>query len=415
MIKRVLRRCTREPLTCLAATLFTAILAVILCFLHKAQEEEMQDLTNTYYNTPITFEVCWLDGSRLYDSTPASGHFADLMPGLFLGNGRYQSRFSDLIDKVHIRMAHARGKWWEKEEDKYVDVEAGEQSLSNSELVVGITSPEAACDYPSEFAEQIRWYDGYDESVLRTNKLVCIVSEDFEGPEELEITFDESGRFEYTCTLKVVGRYAAGSSPDNGYPYIYCPYLVMEHIYSRLNRPYELERVSGQLANNDDLEQFKEAAAEWFATPNALGTSTPWDNVFGYESYPLAIDIDDSQLAGLMEEMEKSVTINRIASTLVFILSAGAGFLTGFLVIRSRKREIGLMRTLGASNAAVCLELALEQILCVMLGIAVGGSYALWAPRKQLCIFAGVYLAGLSVALFVFTRANLLATMKEDE
>ena len=196
---------------------------------------------------------------------------------------------------------------------------------------------------------------------------------------------------------------------------MYCPYAAMEEIYLWLHRPKQLERVSGQLANNDDLERFKAAAAEWFATPNPEGTPTPWDNIFGYESYPLAIDIDDSQLAGLMEEMEKSMTINHIAATLVFILSTGAGFLTGFLVIRSRKREIALMRTLGNSNGSVCLEFGLEQLLCVVAGVLLGGSYALWQPIGQLCIFAGVYIMGLSVALLIFVRANLLATMKEDE
>lgn len=148
MIKRVFRRCVREPLTCLAAILFTAILSLILCFLHVSQEEEMQDLTDTYYNTPITFEVCWLDGSRLNNSAPASGHFADLMPGLFLGNGRYLSNFTDMIADLQIRMPYFS--------------------------MVGITSPEAATDQPSQFGESIEWCEGYDESIFRTNKLVCV-------------------------------------------------------------------------------------------------------------------------------------------------------------------------------------------------------------------------------------------------
>ena len=73
------------------------------------------------------------------------------------------------------------------------------------------------------------------------------------------------------------------------------------------------------------------------------------------------------------------------------------------------------MRTLGASNIAVCAEFALEQLLCVVLGTGLGGSYALWTPIGRLCIFGVVYMTGLTIALLIFTRANLLATMKEDE
>ena len=381
MLKRVLRRCVREPLTSLAAILFVAILSLIICFLHTSQEEELQNLTDTYYNTPITFEVCWLDGSRLYDSAPASGHFADLMPGLFLGNGRYKSNFIDLITDLQIRMTYFS--------------------------TVGITSPEAANDQPAQFGESIEWYDGYDESIFRTDQLVCVVPS-YDEREEVVITTSHNGR-RLSFTLKVVGRYTTGTGLN------YCPYLVAERLYTVNNMTKVVECLSGRLKNNDDLEKFKAAAAEWFATPNPEGEPTPWDNPFGYESYPLAMDIDDSQLDGLMKEMEKSMMINQIASILVFILATGAGFLTGFLEIRSRKREIALMRTVGVSNIAVCWDFALEQVLCVALGVLLGGSYALWAPAEKLAIFAGVYLVGLFAALLVFVRINLLATMKEDE
>lgn len=408
MIKRVFRRFTREPMTCIAAILFTAILTVILCFLHRSHEEEMQDLTNTYYNTPITFEVCWLDGTRLYDSAPASGHFADLMPGLFLGNGWYQSEMKDMIKELELRMSPLFGT--EPEESGIYDPDTGFYRDHMWDMV-GITSADAAKDQPSQFNDIIEWEEGYDESIFLTDQFVCIVPSYYEGPEDaVTLDFVRGNGKVLTRTFQIVGRY----SEENNYK-MYCPYATIEELYLRLSRPKELELISGKLSNNDDLEQFKEAAAEWFATPNPEGEPTLWDNPFGYESYPLAMDIDDSQLEGLMKEMEKSITINRIAATLVFMLSAGAGFLTGFLVIRSRKREIALMRTLGTSNGTVCMELITEQMLCVAAGVIVGGSYSLWQPVGQLCVFAGVYIAGLSVALLVFMRTNLLATMKEDE
>ena len=416
MINRILRRCTRKPLTCLAVILFVAVLTVILCFLNRSQEEEMQHLKDTYESTPVEFAVTWLDGTRLNDSAPASGHMADILPGLFLGNGRYKSAFSNLVTDLQIRMSI-----WCRPNDQKEPAEDG--ILYDPILIdklVGITSSDAAFDQPTEFGDLIEWFDGYDESILLTDDFVCIVPCDYNGPMD-EIKLTMSLGKEFSCTFKVVGQYAKKNNDNEYNPYVqyrydvYCPYLTMEYIYLRVNWPNEVQRLTGKLANNDDLEKFREAAAEWFAAPNPEGEPTPWENPFGYESYPLAMDIDDSQLDGLRREMEKSMTINRIASTLVFILSTGAGFLTGFLVIRSRKREIALMRTLGNSNGSVCLEFGLEQLLCVVLGVILGGSYALWKPIGQLSLFAGVYMAGLCLALLIFVRSNLLSTMKEDE
>lgn len=404
MIKRVLRRSIREPIPCIAAVLFTAILTVILCFLHRSQMEEQQNFDNTYRSTPITFEITWLDGTRLNNSAPASGHMADILPELFLGTCSHQPQFDDLVADLQIRMSYY-GTLCAAPMD--ADTEAEPEIITEHQQMVGITSAQVAKEQNPQFKDSIEWYDGFDESIFRTNQFVCVAPSSFDGMDEIMMTF--SNRGEYTCTFRIVGLYTETGNND-----LYCPYAVIEQIYARVNEPKHVQHLSGRLANNDDLELFRERAKEWFATPNPLGDPTPWGKM-SYEYYPLAIDINDSLLKNLESDMQQSMTINRIAAMLVFLLSAGAGFLTGFLVIRSRKREIGLMRTLGNSNGSVCLEFGLEQLLCVVAGVILGGSYSLWEPIEQLCLFAGVYLAGLSIALIVFTRTNLLATMKEDE
>ena len=403
MIQRILRRGARGPLPCIAAILFVAVLTVILCFLHRSQTEEQQHLKNTYDSTPVEFEITWLDGTRLNDSKPASGHMADILPELFLGTSRHEPQFDDLVTDLQIRMSSVGTELREEE------AEAVQEIVWD---MVGITSPEAAKDQPSQFGELIQWNEGFDESILRTDRMVCIVPAHYDGPEEeIVLTFMYSSKDKYTCTFQIVGRFTDESIYNIR---MYCPYAAMEYIYARINKPKAVDCLSGRLADNDELEIFKERAAEWFATPNTLGDPTPWGRM-GYDHYPLAIDIDDSLLEGLETDLQNSITINRIAAGLVFVFSAGAGFLTGFLMIRSRKREIGLMRTLGTSNGMVCAELGLEQILCVAIGVILGGSYSLWQPVGQLCIFAGVYIVGLAVALLLFVRVNLLATMKEDE
>ena len=77
--------------------------------------------------------------------------------------------------------------------------------------------------------------------------------------------------------------------------------------------------------------------------------------------------------------------------------------------------SFSIMRTMGASHLAIFLELALEQIACVAVGIALGGVYFLWRPMEKLALFGGIYFVGLSVAMVIFLCKNLLTTIKEDE
>lgn len=73
------------------------------------------------------------------------------------------------------------------------------------------------------------------------------------------------------------------------------------------------------------------------------------------------------------------------------------------------------MRTMGTSQVSIYLELALEQLVCIAAGILVGGGYSLWQPVGRLAIFGGIYYLGLTAALIIFLRKNLLTTIKEDE
>jgi ABC-type antimicrobial peptide transport system permease subunit len=234
--------------------------------------------------------------------------------------------------------------------------------------------------------------------------------------QQIEMTFEhtymsglESKTNKTTHIFEVAGYYI-----DKGNSRIYCPYAVMQKIHAQLGAAKEMEEVCAVLNDNSNLPQLREAAALWFAEPNPSGEKTPWGR-FDYEYYLYALDIDDYMLKNLESNMKSSMQLNSLASAAVFILSAGAGFLTGFLVIRARKREIALMRTMGASHPAIFLELALEQLLCVVGGIVVGGAVFLWQPLEQLALFGGIYFVGLSIALVIFLCKNLMTTIKEDE
>lgn len=410
MIKKIVRRIKRQPLPCIAVCLLAAVLSVSLCHLQHSLEEERLSFEQTCNSIPVHFKITELDGSKFRNG---NGIAKWAMNEFLLKDGD----FNKLSRELFIRVDY-----------KGVIPEEGKEAVPATPFS-GITSIGAAEELSPSRGSKVRWYDGYDESIFATNHLVCLVPEGFEGGDEIEVTFTGKEKqdlviegdkvtvsFRYvkhTVTLTVVGRYT-----DEGNETVYCPYKTMVSLLDMIEIAKEtcVSYLGATLANSLDIEKLREVRAKWFAEPNPTGEQTPWEGEEAYSKYYLyALDIEDSLLRTLESNMKNSIFLNKFASVIVFILSAGAGFLTGFLIIRSRKREITLMRTVGESNREVYLNFALEQMACALVGIAFGGAYNMWNPIGQLLIFAVVYYVGLSVALAIFLSKNLLATIKEDE
>ena len=164
------------------------------------------------------------------------------------------------------------------------------------------------------------------------------------------------------------------------------------------------------------MAEFRAEARRWFAEPNPLGEKTPYEgNEFLQKYYPFALSINDELLQRAVATLQTSMTTNQICTAIVLGLAAASGFLIGFLMVRNRKKEIALMRTMGTPNRSIYVCFASEQMLCVALGIALGGSYNAWQPADRQGTLAATYFVGLTAALLLFLRENLLTTIKEDE
>ncbi len=405
MIRRIFNSNIRRPLYSLAILLFAAVLSIVLCYLHKSGQEEMRSFQETYQSVPVTFRVTDLDGSK---PDSVKGWIADL----FTDQGM-KPNFAPFVGQLYTRVSQ-NGTYYTQDG---FNAQGEPNMIPHPMLVAGIGSLYVAEELTENWGGEVHWLDGYDESILATDASVCLMPESMKDMQELELHFEhtyaisdfESATRKTSCTLQVVGYYI-----DRGNSRIYCPYLTMKQVFAELAASKDLEEVCAVLNNNYNLEQLKEVVPQWFATPNPTGEKTQWGK-FGYDYYFYALDIDDMMLHNLESDLKTSMQLNRLASTVVLILSAGAGFLTGFLVIRSRKREIALMRTMGASHIAIFAEFALEQMLCVAAGILAGGAIFLWQPLQKLALFGGIYFVGLSLALLIFLSKNLLTTIKEDE
>lgn len=416
MFKNMIRRNTRQPLAALAVLLFAAVLTVVLCHLHKSGQEELQSFAEAYASVPVFFKVVELDGS-----TPKEYEGVDGMAVNLFEDEWPVPNLLPYIGQTHTRISHDGVYYLTDENGEPVLNRYGIQE-TRSQVTTGVSSTRVAEELTEGWGGKIYWDEGYDESILLTNEFVCIVPESMREHQELDMkysyTYYPSGLkvdFGPPVTVEVRRTFqAVGYYTDPGNNRIYCPYGALEWIHGSLRKPKVIEQIGAILSDNTLLAQFKEDAAQWFAEPNPTGEKTPWGR-YSFEYYLFALDIDDTMLTNLETNMKNSLRLNQLASAVIFVLSAGAGFLTGFLVIRSRKREIALMRTMGASHPAIFTELALEQMLCIALGILIGGSYTLWQPVQNLALFGGIYFIGLTAALLIFLRKNLLTTVKEDE
>lgn len=399
MLVLTMKRMLRAPLPQIAVLLFATAVSIIICTLHAASQEELRNYENVYQTIPVELTVTNLSATRTEDLEIPSWY-------LSVFTSTNTDSLAEYVKDVQVKSSHAI---------------TAVNGIGYPATLVGITS--ITCDeqlFP-ENGCSITWLDGYDETIFAEGEALCIVPKDLlihADSEEQKLVMDfsyiiKNGLYEEPevreCyrTFTVAGTYLGGDGVS-----VYCPYPVVEQICRQLRENQTLDSLSATLSDNDRLEEMREKKAAWFATPNPLGEKTEWGDR-GY--YDFALDIDDALLVKTAAAMENSMAINRACTLIVYVISAAAGFLIGFLMIRNRKREIALIRTMGAPQGTVYFEFALEQMVCVILGIILGGANNQWQPTERLGILAATYFVGLTIALLIFLRKNLLTTIKEDE
>lgn len=390
MLSYLIKRNLRRPLSGLLVILFGLIMTLSLCALQTANEAAQARYDQMYDSIPVEVSVTNLSGTRS-DNLEIPGW----VMGLFDGEGVFTLDLADFVTDLQVKLR--------------LPITEGP-----AHTLIGISSLEIASELSQEQNGSVIWRDGYDESILQSGDMVCIVPESLSERNKIRLVFQhklDSGEFrEYECGLTVVGTYVS----DKGEGMLFCPLEVTEIIHQKLGQDRQIDAIRGRLKNNRDLAAFEKQAGYWFASPNPTGAKTPW-NFGGYAYYPYALDVDDSLLKAAALSLENSLFINGVCTWLILVISAGAGFFISFLMIRQRKREIALMRTLGTGTGSILAGILVEQTALLLVGAVLGGVWFGWNPKERIGLFCGVYFAGLISALAVFLKNNLLRAIKEDE
>ena len=410
LIRRILRRLGRLQVRGWNVLLFAAVVALALCALHASNEAELADYERACVETPV--KVTLLDA----DSHDAYGLNTDGSTTDLFTIERF-ARFTPL--KYLENLQFMCSLWSNAVNGKSVDLK-----------VYGMTSEANPPDLSDRKECQITWKEGYDYWVFDETERMYVLLPENHGfgdwdPEEpglqILIRFEnevfvgyqdssygrEQGKplyelREQEMTATVAGTYTNSVSCQT----VFCSYRPLQNVAGQIGDSLSLDHFSGTLINNDEADDLREMANQWFADPAVPESAM---------NKRYALDIDLGVLENLRVTLENSMTVNRICTVLVLVLSAGAGFFLGFLMIRSRKREIILMRTLGKPQSHIFRDFVWEQMSFAVLGTFLGGLVFRWEPVERLGLFLGVFLAGLTGALLVFLNSTLLTTIKEDD
>ncbi len=400
MLRYMFKRLRRTPVIAVALILFAAVVSSVLCGLHRDNLAEQAHYDRTWRSIPVTLTVTNLTGTQT-DGLDAPAFVLDV----FCPESLYYPNLSPYIRNLQWKLHH--------------DIHSTGVPGFEEGILVGINTLSAEAALSPENGAQIFWLSGYDETIFAGEAQVCIVPQrmyqqlaDTAQPLILEFQYRVPGLARVTETeIEVlVAGYYTGAGSDR----LYGPARVLDGVYEALGEARVIDSVSGTLSDNERLEELKQKRQCWFAAPSATGAATVW-GAYDYPSYPNALDIDDSLLRNAKNVLEGSIRINGLCAVAVLALSTAAGFFIGLSVIRSRRREMALLRSMGTPNASIFVGFALENLSCIAIGALLGGAGGRWQPAGQLALFVGIYALSLMVSLLIFMNGNLLAAIKEDE
>lgn len=152
----------------------------------------------------------------------------------------------------------------------------------------------------------------------------------------------------YDTTFTVVGIFDAGTEFQNGSFEI--PLSVAQRV---TNQPDEIDSMVARIDSADNLNSTKDAIK------SALGSKA--DVNPGQQNVQTAID-----------SLQSVQQISMIAFIGALVAAAVITFLIMLMIVRERKKEIGVLKAIGGSNTTIVSQFIVESLVLVVLGTIVG-------------------------------------------
>lgn len=449
-----LKRMKRTPVRAVALMIFASIVTLLLCGLQASSDAEMRRFEKACEEVAITVSVSNPSGKDTETVVVSEDKVVEIPDPLFVTDWVYElftgkvpvsfydvsgiddpTKNRDELNKLMSESMPVRLSLTEYLKDIKVKGSISIERINGGEFnepnLIGMTSLSCEPELLPENGCDLLWREGYDESIFDSEDAVCLIpsgkAEQYDnGNGEVVLTFTNKvlksvsvdGEFvveyetvEYEYTFKIAGTYTGGDWNS-----VYCSIENANRITEEARLHLMIGALSGNIADYSRLDEFREKASFCFLEPGPGSVEVPWDYYVDhsyYEFYPYALKIESAEMDALALALEEKIESNRRASLAVLGLFAVAGAVLSVAMIRSRKREILLMRTLGEPLPRVFFGLILEQIICILLGMIISGAAFLWKPIDKLLIYALIYFVCLVLASLVIMSKKLIRTVKE--
>ena len=184
----------------------------------------------------------------------------------------------------------------------------------------------------------------------------------------------------------------------------YCSLPTMRRMYDQVDEIIIYNAVEMELQDLPHLDDFKAEMKK-----------------AGFDKGSAVLVIDDGQLQRVTAQLRRQIRLLRSLQPVFFVLVAAIGFGLSFLVLRSRRREAAVMRSLGARRSLVFGILFEENALFSLAGTILGGGAGLLLLGKEalrpgeLCILLLCFLAGGAAAVLRLSGLNAFTVMTANE
>ena len=251
----------------------------------------------------------------------------------------------------------------------------------------------------------IELYDGFNEEIFRSDKQVCLVSENLipAGKSLTQLTFTTD---DTVIQAQVIGIVSGVSDV------IYCPFFM--NLNTEFPSRAPVDSCTFDIRDNHQLQESRDALFEWFMDPT--------QNAHSSELKDFGVLILDETYQNTVHEIESNLDMLRFLRPLLLVLWAVIGYLSGYLTARTRMREFAVERCLGMKKQQIFLLVLFEQALLTLIGILLGGTIG-WIVGEHISaealLSAGLlsllFLLGNALSSLSITRINVMKLMKVED
>ncbi len=275
----------------------------------------------------------------------------------------------------------------------------------------------AASDELVRAKDSIQWLDGYDESCLKGDEHICILSEDWGYkpgdmiPMLANYRLDADKDMQGIICMKVVGTYKGKITAFAAV----MPLKVQEELCTvateahkqagnSMTWPYTLSSLLFTIKDNYQLDEVKQYLVDQgFDGSNGVRAA-----------------VDDRIFKGTVSPIESNLALLEGLYSFFFLMVTAIGFFLSFLLARGRKPEYAVMRMLGERRLQITLKALCEQFALCLAGVLLGaGAVALVAEDSLNPYICGVillcYTLGAAIAVLLTVRVNVMEILRDKE